>query len=147
MSNRTQSIKEVLEKAKAEGCVRFVESKGYRGPGLSVYERMQEWLAANGAKDSDGNPAKLTKTALKELLLTDEFKSMRFTGKVAGEKAARKTRVGFSLLGFISGDSVAENSPETVSTASAPESSSATAAPIQEPVTANVDEDEDDIFK
>lgn len=141
MSNRTQSIKEVLEKAKADGCVRFVESKGYRGPGLSVYERMQEWLAANGAKDSDGNPAKLTKTALKELLLTDEFKSMRFTGKVAGEKAARKTRVGFSLLGFISGDSTAESTPTPANT---PESASTVSAPAQEPVMAN---DDDDIFK
>ncbi len=140
MSNRTQSIKEVLEKAKAEGCVRFVESKGYRGPGLSVYERVQEWMTGNGAKDSDGNPAKLTKTALKELLLTDEFKSMRFTGKLAGEKAARKTRVGFSLLGFISG-SGAESSQGSVNSA---ENVSAPSEPIQEPVMAN--DDDDDIF-
>ena len=140
-STRTAAIKVVLEKAKAEGCVRFPESKGYRGPGLSVFERVQEWLASNGAKDADGNTPKLTKTALKQLLLTDEFKSMRFTGNVAGEKKTRTSKAGFNLLGFISGDAE-EGTAVPPAQASQPTSNAAASAPVQQAVMAN----DDDIF-
>ncbi len=140
--SKTQEIKEVLEKAKAEGCVRFPESKGYRGPGLSVFERMQEWLERSGAKDANGQTPKLTKTSLKQLLLTDEFKSMRFTGNIAGDKKAKTSRAGFNLLGFISGDGE-EGSAVAPAETSQPASNAATSAPVQEAVMAN---DDDDIF-
>lgn len=143
-STRTAAIKVVLEKAKAEGCVRFPESKGYRGPGLSVFERVQEWLASNGAKDADGNTPKLTKTALKQLLLTDDFKSMRFTGNVAGEKKTRTSKAGFSLLGFISGDG-GESVAENVS-ASPMVNQTAPTEVLQEEVANSNGADQDDIF-
>ena len=87
-------LKQILETAKAEGCVRFPESKGYRGPGFSVQERLQALVT-----DVETPGRVMTKTAVKVLLQNDAFKSMRFNGRLAGESSTgeRKGRTSYTV--------------------------------------------------